>query len=345
MWEPMSASRDSFVILSVVALTAPAVLFSATPLAAATERIDAKSETFGAWNMNCVEQWPNDHLPPCEVAQVVRRRGSESPALRISIAYGSILRGYGLHLTLPGDLKPGSRALIGADEGAILVSLELANCDAGKCIAEGVAAESKLEKLQESERAFVVLTTESGTVYSVPLSLNGFPQALVAMRERNIARPESTVQTQSSATAEENRLMPPATANTTEAASLKTPPTSLTANNSVSTAGSSSPAAAASNAPSASTNEKQTSKSAKRYSIQLGAYSSKAAADAEKDRIAANHASLLGGAQPIIVHDDRINSKALYRVRAGPFPSATSAELACKEFAARGQSCFVPPPE
>jgi len=77
----------------------------------------------------------------------------------------------------------------------------------------------------------------------------------------------------------------------------------------------------------------------RRYIVQLGAYSSEAAAHTYRERLARDHADLLGSLQ-LLIQPPAHGTSPLWRLRAGPLVE-TAARRICAELASRAVDCVL----
>ncbi len=80
------------------------------------------------------------------------------------------------------------------------------------------------------------------------------------------------------------------------------------------------------------------------FRIQMGAFGSQTSTEAAWAQMQADHFDILGGLLLEVSPLDRPNGTTLYRLRAGPFSSRATADVACQGLIAADQGCFVVSP-
>ncbi|MDQ1231568.1 invasion protein IalB [Sphingomonas sp. SORGH_AS 879] len=171
---------------TMIPLLAAAALASgaptATPPQAATPA--AQPERYGDWSVLCVER---AELPPCEVVQGVQRKEGDTQPLRFSFAYAGQGDRYGVQFQVPLGVLVQTAPLIRLDEKTDVPGFHITRCEADGCFIDRVMTRAEIEPFFKAAKGLIAVADRSGKPVVLPLSLNGFAQAMQAMTARNQA--------------------------------------------------------------------------------------------------------------------------------------------------------------
>ena len=176
---------------TMIPLLAAAALASGAPTATPPQATPAtpsapaaQPERYGDWSVLCVER---AELPPCEVVQGVQRKEGDSQPLRFSFAYAGQGDRYGVQFQVPLGVLVQTAPLIRLDEKTDVPGFNITRCEADGCFIDRVMTRAEIEPFFKAAKGLIAVADRSGKPVVLPLSLNGFAQAMQAMTARNQA--------------------------------------------------------------------------------------------------------------------------------------------------------------
>ncbi|MDQ1231670.1 invasion associated locus B family protein [Sphingomonas sp. SORGH_AS_0879] len=164
-----------------------AALLMASPVQAAAPAASAPAPTvdrFGDWSLVCAVR---EGLPPCEVVQAVRRKDDGDKLLRFSFAYAGKDDRYGVQYQVPLGVFVQPEALVRLDDKTDVPGYRITRCEADGCYIDRVVSRADLEPFFKAQKGLIAVADKTGQALVLPLSLNGFADAMKAMTERNEA--------------------------------------------------------------------------------------------------------------------------------------------------------------
>ncbi|WP_322963858.1 invasion associated locus B family protein [Sphingomonas fuzhouensis] len=178
--------KDTMIpLLAAAALTSGAP--TATPpqaTAPAPSAPAAQPERYGDWSVLCVER---AELPPCEVVQGVQRKEGDTQQLRFSFAYAGQGDRYGVQFQVPLGVLVQTAPLIRLDEKTDVPGFRITRCEPDGCFIDRVMTRAEIEPFFKATKGLIAVADRSGKPVVLPLSLNGFAQAMQVMTARNQA--------------------------------------------------------------------------------------------------------------------------------------------------------------
>ncbi|MET3438034.1 invasion protein IalB [Sphingomonas sp. 1185] len=178
--------KDTMIpLLAATALASAAS--TATPPQAAVPAQSAPAsqpERYGDWSVLCVER---AELPPCEVVQGVQRKDGDTQQLRFSFAYAGQGDRYGVQFQVPLGVLVQTAPLIRLDEKTDIPGFRITRCEADGCFIDRVMTRVEIEPFFKATKGLIAVADRSGKPVVLPLSLNGFSQAMQVMTVRNQA--------------------------------------------------------------------------------------------------------------------------------------------------------------
>lgn len=154
-----------------------------TPAAAPTTAAPP-IERFGDWSLACADR---PGIPPCEVVQAVQRKDSAEQVLRFSIAYAGSGDRYAVQFQVPLGILVQGDVLVRLDDKTDLPGYRVTRCEAEGCFVERLVERKALDPFFAATKGLLAVPDRAGKPLVLPLSFNGFSQAMTAMRERNQA--------------------------------------------------------------------------------------------------------------------------------------------------------------
>ncbi|MEH3104252.1 MAG: invasion associated locus B family protein [Sphingomonas phyllosphaerae] len=163
------------------AATPPKSVATAAP---AQSTAAPKSEHYGDWSVLCVDR---TDLPPCEAVQGLQPKDAASQPLRFSFAYAGQGDRYGVQFQVPLGILVQVQPLIRLDDKTDLSDFRVTRCEAEGCFIDRVMTKAELEPFFKAAKGLVAVADRAGKPVVLPLSLNGFAQAMQVMTTRNQA--------------------------------------------------------------------------------------------------------------------------------------------------------------
>lgn len=178
---------------TMISLLAATALASATtpsqvrtpaspPSATAVSSTVPQPERYGDWSVLCIER---EGLPPCEVVQGVQAKDANTQPLRFSFAYAGQGDRYGVQFQVPLGVLVQVQPLIRLDDKTDLTDFRITRCETEGCFIDRVMARTELEPFFKAVKGLIAVADRAGKPIVLPLSLNGFGQAMQAMTAKN----------------------------------------------------------------------------------------------------------------------------------------------------------------
>ena len=156
------------------------LLMSGAAIAAPAQKV----ETHGDWNVRCIER---ENVPPCDMVQAASQKESGEQVMQFSIAHAGKEDLYGVQIRVPLGVNLTGDAAIRIDEDADFVSLKYTRCDMNGCYLEKLMTPQDLEPFEQANEGMLIVLGLNGEPLSIPLSFDGFDDALKLMSENNRA--------------------------------------------------------------------------------------------------------------------------------------------------------------
>jgi invasion protein IalB len=182
--DPMTPFLAATALASAItppAATPPAPVAIAAP---AQSTVAPKSEHYGDWSVLCVER---TELPPCEAVQGLQSKEAGSQPLRFSFAYAGQGDRYGVQFQVPLGILVQVQPLIRLDDKTDLSDFRVTRCETEGCFIDRVMTKAELAPFFTATKGLVAVADRAGKPVVLPLSLNGFEQAMQVMTTRNQA--------------------------------------------------------------------------------------------------------------------------------------------------------------
>lgn len=167
----MTLSKDSLMIALLLALAAAA---PETP----------KSNVHGDWVVQCTKA---ADVPPCEIAQAATSKSTGEQIMRIAFAYRGSGERYAVQIRLPLGIRLSQPPLLRLDETTDLEGYGFTRCDAGGCYIERLLGTPEIATLRAAKTGVLAVLGSDGKPMVLPLSFNGFDEALDASALQNTA--------------------------------------------------------------------------------------------------------------------------------------------------------------
>jgi invasion protein IalB len=167
-------------MMAVAGQSQQAAVAQAPSAAAANKPI----ERFGDWSLVCADR-PN--IPPCEVVQAATRKDSNEQVMRFSVAYAGSGDRYAIQFQVPLGISVQGDILIRLDDKTDLPGYRVNRCDTDGCFIEKLSDRAGLDPFFMHGKGVIALADRAGKPIVMPLSFNGFAQAMSAMTARNTA--------------------------------------------------------------------------------------------------------------------------------------------------------------
>lgn len=144
----------------------------------------AKTETHGDWVAQCVER-PN--VPPCEIAQAATSKTTGQQMMRIAVAYSGSGERYAVQIQVPLGVRLSQAPRVRLDETTDLEGYGFTRCDAEGCYIERLLGAAEIARLRAAKAGVLAVIGADGKPLVLPLSFNGFGDALDASAVQNTA--------------------------------------------------------------------------------------------------------------------------------------------------------------
>ncbi|MBB4632918.1 invasion associated locus B family protein [Sphingosinicella soli] len=160
-------------------ITLPALLLA---LAAAAET--PRGGVHGDWTVQCTKA---ADVPPCEIAQAATSKSTGEQIMRIAFAYRGSGERYAVQIRLPLGVRLSQAPLLRLDENSDLEGYAFTRCDAGGCYIERMLGTPEITRLRAAKAGVLAVLGSDGKPMVLPLSFNGFAEALDASALQNTA--------------------------------------------------------------------------------------------------------------------------------------------------------------
>ncbi|MCW2351807.1 invasion associated locus B family protein [Sphingobium sp. B12D2B] len=171
----------SFLLAS--AFVAGAAASAATPSAvAANAPAGVDRTTQGDWVVQCVNR---EGVPPCEMLQGAARKDTQEQIMRVSLAYGGAVDRYAIQIRVPLGVRLNEGPIVRIDDKENLNGYAFTRCDAEGCYVERLLTGAEIERFRAAKSAVVAVVSEEGKPLVLPMSFNGFGNAIGSVVQRN----------------------------------------------------------------------------------------------------------------------------------------------------------------
>lgn len=152
-------------------------------LAAAAPAVETKA-VHGDWIVQCTKAVD---VPPCEIAQAATSKSTGEQIMRIAFAYRGSGERYAVQIRLPLGIRLAQAPLLRIDENTDLDGYGFTRCDAGGCYIERLLGTAEITRLRAAKTGVLAVRGSDGKPMVLPLSFNGFAEALDASAIQNTA--------------------------------------------------------------------------------------------------------------------------------------------------------------
>lgn len=170
----MTRSKDRFMIVLPAILVALAAAAPETP----------KADIHGDWVVQCTAA---ADVPPCEIAQAATSKSTGEQIMRVAFAYRGSGERYAVQIRLPLGVRLTQPPLLRIDETSDLEGYGYTRCDAGGCYIERLLGTPEIARLRTAKAGVLAVLGSDGKPMVLPLSFNGFAEALDASAIQNTA--------------------------------------------------------------------------------------------------------------------------------------------------------------
>lgn len=139
-------------------------------------------ETYKDWTVRCVER---EGLPPCDMVQFATERDSGKQVMQFSIAHAGKENAYGVQIRVPLGVLINGGAAIRVDAEAPLTGLAFTRCDESGCYIEQIMQPDDLTPFKIGAEGVLGVIGADGRPMALPLSFQGFTEALHVMTGKN----------------------------------------------------------------------------------------------------------------------------------------------------------------
>ncbi len=169
-------------------MIAPAVflfaLAAAPPVIADTPKGGGNGTIHGDWVLQCARA---QDTPPCEIAQAAASRSTGEQIMRVAIAYRGSGDRYAVQIRLPLGISLSQKPLLRIDGDTDLDGYGYTRCDADGCYIERLLGVPEINRLRAAKTGMLAVISGDGSPMLLPLSFNGFQEALDASAIQNTA--------------------------------------------------------------------------------------------------------------------------------------------------------------
>ena len=141
-----------------------------------------QTETYKDWTVRCVER---ESLPPCDMVQFATERDSGEQVMLFSIAHAGKENAYGVQIRVPLGVLINGGAAIRVDAKAPLTGFAFTRCDQSGCYIERIMQPDELRPFKAGAAGVLAVIGEDGRPMTLPLSFQGFSEAIRVMTDRN----------------------------------------------------------------------------------------------------------------------------------------------------------------
>ena len=141
-----------------------------------------QNETHGDWTVRCVER---TNLPPCDMIQIASNKDSGDQVMQFSIAHAGKADFFAIQFLVPLGVRIDEGAAIKVDERAPITDYGFTRCAAEGCYIEKAVGHKDLDTFRQGKAGILVMLEKGGEPLAVPISFDGFTDALKVVEERN----------------------------------------------------------------------------------------------------------------------------------------------------------------
>lgn len=144
------------------------------------------NEMVGDWTVRCFRV---ASIAPCDVMQLATQEATNRRVMLISIAYVPSERGYAMQIVVPLGVVLASGLTIGTGEAA-LSNVKFTRCERDGCYVESALPAATVDGLAAATGMtnISLVAYPSNEAVNLPVSLNGFGDAIAKMRAEAEAR-------------------------------------------------------------------------------------------------------------------------------------------------------------
>ncbi len=141
-----------------------------------------QSETHGDWTVRCVERVD---LPPCDMIQMASHKESGEQVMQLSIAHAGKVDVFGVQFLVPLGVRIDEGVAIRVDEQVPMTDYDFTRCAAEGCYIEKTVGHKEMDVFRRGKAGILVMLEGDGEPLVVPLSFDGFTDALKVVEKRN----------------------------------------------------------------------------------------------------------------------------------------------------------------
>ena len=141
-----------------------------------------QNETHGDWTVRCVER---TNLPPCDMIQIASNKESGDQVMQFSIAHAGKADFFAIQFLVPLGVRIDEGVAIRVDEQPPITNYGFTRCTAEGCYIETAVGHKDLDIFRQGKAGILVMLEGGGEPLVVPLSFDGFTDALKVVEERN----------------------------------------------------------------------------------------------------------------------------------------------------------------
>lgn len=134
-------------------------------------------ENIGDWVLECYDL----PLGQCQIYQRILINNGAAAAMVTTFAWDEPAQAFRTQIALPLGIALSKGATISSDSG-VSVSVPISRCTQQGCLVEGVASDDLVSGLEKSRSANVTVVDGTGADFAIPVSLDGFSEALARLR-------------------------------------------------------------------------------------------------------------------------------------------------------------------
>jgi len=138
------------------------------------------NESIGDWNLRCFRV---QAIAPCDILQLASQQGTQQRVLLVSIAHVPSTNVYFMQVVVPLSVSLTKGMTIAAGEGT-LTGVKFSRCERTGCFVEIQVPDATIQALSamQGQTTVSISAYETNANVSLPISLNGFTQALTRLR-------------------------------------------------------------------------------------------------------------------------------------------------------------------
>lgn len=155
------------------------------------ESKDNVEENFGDWLLRCSSRGDN---PPCQISQSTIEDKTGKNVMQISISHAGNRDVYGLFIRLPLGVHIQGGVLIRIDDTTDITDYSITRCEQHGCIIERIFDLDDVNHFRSGNKGIVAVLDRTGNPIVIPISLDGFSNALKKMKNKNVEWSKRTQQ-------------------------------------------------------------------------------------------------------------------------------------------------------